>query len=53
MWHLINPRLDDFISKKTVGIFLNELAYIAIDMNVSKIFIWVELFRYSERLWWY
>ena len=36
MWHLINPRLDETIPKQSVELFLRDLIYIAIDMNLSK-----------------
>jgi hypothetical protein len=36
LWHLINPKLEETISKATVEQFLRDLAYIAIDMNISK-----------------
>lgn len=36
LWHLINPKLDDFVTKEQVAAFLNDLCYVAIDMNYSK-----------------
>jgi hypothetical protein len=50
MWHLINPRLEEFVSKKAVGIFLHELAYIAIDMNISNNLSIFNLYRHSPKL---
>ena len=38
-WHLINPKLDERISKQHVVEFLSELAYVATDMNLSKILV--------------
>ena len=37
-WHLINPKLDETIGKDVVAVFLKELTYIAIDMNISNIY---------------
>lgn len=36
LWHLINPKLEEYVSKDTVTKFLNDLLYIALDMNLSK-----------------
>ena len=36
LWHLINPRLEDFVTRQVVESFLNDLIYIAVDMNLSK-----------------
>lgn len=36
LWHLINPRLEETISKSIVSDFLKDLLYIAVDMNISK-----------------
>ena len=36
MWHIINPKLEEFINKQTVNKFLADLLYVAIDMNLSK-----------------
>eukprot|EP00347_Sterkiella_histriomuscorum_P014349 403361212 len=35
MWHLINPRLDETVSKGTVEMFLRDLIYVALDMNIN------------------
>ena len=36
MWHIINPKLEESVSKATVKEFLQDLLYVAIDMNLSK-----------------
>lgn len=36
MWHLINPKLADTVSKDQVKLFLTDLAYIAVDLNICK-----------------
>jgi hypothetical protein len=36
MWHLINPKLADTVTKDQVNTFLTSLCYIAVDMNISK-----------------
>ena len=36
LWHLINPKLEETVPKQAVVDFLNDLAYIAIDLNLSK-----------------
>lgn len=36
MWHLLNPKLEETISKNNLEEFLYELCYVAIDMNISK-----------------
>ena len=33
---MINPKLEEYVSKDTVTKFMNDLLYIAIDMNLSK-----------------
>jgi len=35
LWHLINPQLQKTIPKTAVKELLEDLAYIAIDMNLS------------------
>ena len=35
LWHLINPKLEDTVSKEVVETFLQDLCYIAVDMNIS------------------
>jgi hypothetical protein len=37
LWHMINPKLEEQIDKKDLSRFLDELAYVAIDMNLSKL----------------
>lgn len=36
MWHIINPKLEESVPKAAVKDFLDDLLYIAIDMNLSK-----------------
>ena len=36
MWHIINPKLDENVTVQQVKDFLEDLLYIAIDMNLSK-----------------
>jgi hypothetical protein len=36
MWHIINPKLEENVSKQAVQAFLEDLLYVAIDMNLSK-----------------
>lgn len=38
LWHLINPQLQKSVTKAVVQELLEDLAYIAIEMNNSKIF---------------
>jgi hypothetical protein len=35
-WHLINPTLQETVSKQQVRVLLEELSYVALDMNLSK-----------------
>lgn len=44
MWHLINPKLEEFITKAQLQAFLEELLYVAIDMNLSKSHLRYQLF---------
>ena len=37
LWHLINPKLEETIAKSLLEVFLYELCYVAIDMNISNI----------------
>ena len=37
LWHLINPKLEDFVTRDAVEQFLKDLIYIAVDMNKSKL----------------
>jgi len=36
-WHLINPKLQEKLGKDQVATFLQDLAYVAVDMNLSKL----------------
>ena len=36
-WHLVNPKLDEMISKQTIKEYLADLIYVAIDMNMNLI----------------
>ena len=35
MWHIINPKLDDHVTPGQVKTFLEDLLYVAIDMNLN------------------
>ncbi len=36
-WHLVNPKLDEVVSKQTIKDYLADLIYVAIDMNMNLI----------------
>ena len=36
LWHLLNPKLEETVSKASVEQFLRDLTYIALEMNLSK-----------------
>ena len=50
LWHLINSKLEDEIPKDQVVTFLNDLLYVAIDMNLSKVLWFLLWYRYLEAL---
>ena len=35
LWHIINPKLDDHVTPGQVKAFLDDLLYVAIDMNLN------------------
>lgn len=37
LWHMLNPKLDDVVTKGDVMNLVNKLCYIAIDMNLNMI----------------
>jgi len=38
LWHILNPKLEETVSKSSVEQFLKDLTYIALEMNLSKRF---------------
>lgn len=37
LWHMVNPKLEETISKNIVENLLKDLTYVAVDMNYSKL----------------
>lgn len=33
LWHLLNPKLEDKVSKSKVEAFLNDLVYVAVNLS--------------------
>ena len=50
LWHLINPKLEESLSKDVISGFLSDLAYIAVDMNLS-MFLFINLHSRSLEKW--